>query len=304
MCRLQIVLVILALFFLPAGYLPAQSNPTGGGRLNLEALDNPLSTGTAPVGNSGGESPVPVATTDSSTAGGSNGNESRGESATIPHAATGKSQTLISLLLAGGWIGLVILLLSVIAGSLIVFLLATLQRSVIVPPRLRDEVMGLLQMGRVLQARDHCRQDISPYAKAVYVALLDADGPLAVAEENAENRIAQEMGAIYRKVDYLSVIGNIAPMLGLLGTVVGMVLAFGELATSDGLGRNLAQGIYFALVTTVEGLLVAIPSLVAYSLLNNRVAELSVYLTEQVDGTLRLLRRQGNLPPPPPQRGR
>ena len=62
-------------------------------------------------------------------------------------------------------------------------------------------------------------------------------------------------------------------MLGLLGTVLGMVSTFGELAVSDGSGRNLANGIYFALVTTVEGLIVAIPVLVARAWLNARIAD-------------------------------
>ena len=72
-------------------------------------------------------------------------------------------------------------------------------------------------------------------------------------------------------------------MLGLLGTVVGMVSTFGELAVADGSGRNLAGGIYFALVTTVDGLLVAIPVLVAHAVLNARGAARFAELVQRLD---------------------
>ncbi|MBO7679905.1 MAG: MotA/TolQ/ExbB proton channel family protein, partial [Thermoguttaceae bacterium] len=89
----------------------------------------------------------------------------------------------------------------------------------------------------------------------------------------------------------------------LLGTVLGMVAAFGELAASDGLGHfaNLAQGIYFALVTTVDGLLVAIPALALYSYFNHRVASFSAEAAELATEMFRPLKRhflsRGAVPP-------
>ena len=79
-----------------------------------------------------------------------------------------------------------------------------------------------------------------------------------------------------RRIEYLSVIGNIAPMVGLLGTVTGMIFAFQQVASTRGAAGagDLAEGIYQALVTTVCGLVVAIPALAIYAVCRNRVDSL------------------------------
>jgi biopolymer transport protein ExbB len=89
-------------------------------------------------------------------------------------------------------------------------------------------------------------------------------------------------------------------MLGLLGTVVGMVIAFQQMAESSGYGHaaDLAEGIYLALVTTVQGLLVAIPCLAAHSFFINRIASLiseTTFVVEQVLQPIKknLLRKRG-----------
>jgi biopolymer transport protein ExbB len=91
-----------------------------------------------------------------------------------------------------------------------------------------------------------------------------------------EDAAAQQAARLFRKIEYLSVIGNIAPMVGLLGTVTGMIFAFQQVADTQGAARaaQLAEGIYTALVTTVGGLLVAIPSLAAFAIFRNRVDQL------------------------------
>lgn len=103
-----------------------------------------------------------------------------------------------------------------------------------------------------------------------------------------EEEAAEQAGRLFRKIEYLSVLGNIAPMVGLLGTVIGMILAFREVANTQGAARagQLASGIYQALVTTVGGLLVAIPSLGAYAVFRNRVDGL---MAETVASTRHIL---------------
>ncbi|RMD82973.1 MAG: MotA/TolQ/ExbB proton channel family protein [Candidatus Dadabacteria bacterium] len=88
-----------------------------------------------------------------------------------------------------------------------------------------------------------------------------------------EDAADEPTGALLRRIEHLNMIGNIAPMLGLLGTVLGMVTSFNQISVSVG-GvdpRLLAKGIFQALVTTVMGLTVAIPSLYAFGLFRNRV---------------------------------
>ena len=88
-----------------------------------------------------------------------------------------------------------------------------------------------------------------------------------------EEALAEQSARMMRRIEYLSVIGNIAPMVGLLGTVTGMIFAFQRVAVTQGSAGagDLAEGIYQALVTTVGGLIVAIPSLGAFAIFRNRI---------------------------------
>ena len=215
---------------------------------------------------------------------------------TDPAASVKKTQKFTELVLAGGWVGAIIFLLSLIACTLVIHFLLVFRRSVLMPSDFQKEVTTLLESGRIRQAMEQCRREPSPFANALLAGLLNGESGMGAVERGVEDAVAEETATMYRKVEYLSVIGNIAPMLGLLGTVIGMVMAFGELAASDGLGRNLAQGIYFALVTTVEGLLVAIPALLAYALFNSRVAVLASELTHSLETAIRPLRKPA-IPP-------
>src|SRR5204862_5694787 len=88
--------------------------------------------------------------------------------------------------------------------------------------------------------------------------------------------MAEQSARLFRKLEFMSVIGNIAPMLGLLGTVTGMLFAFYEIAQQKGTAgaADLAVGIYQALVTTVVGLIIAIPSLGAFAFFRNRIDQI------------------------------
>jgi biopolymer transport protein ExbB len=138
----------------------------------------------------------------------------------------------------------------------------------------------------------------------------EVDGGWPEIEKGMEDAAAEQAARLFRKVEYLSVVGNIAPMVGLLGTVVGMLIAFKEVADTEGSAgaAQLAEGIYQALVTTVVGLIIAIPSLGAFAVLRNRVdqfvAEAS-YAALHALSPLKRARvaeppRKAAVPPPPP----
>ena len=127
-------------------------------------------------------------------------------------------------------------------------------------------------------------------------------------EKALEESLAEQAARLYRKVEYLSVIGSLAPMLGLLGTVTGMLMAFQEVATSQGKAgaADLAEGIYQALVTTVVGLIIAIPALGAFAVFRNRVDQLVAEAAYMVQHAFAPLKGRGGkvaanpAPPPPP----
>ncbi len=114
------------------------------------------------------------------------------------------------------------------------------------------------------EADQLCREKPSPLAFIVASGISEIEFGWPAVEKALEDTTAEQSARLYRKVEYLSVLGNIAPMLGLLGTVSGMILAFRQVALSQGTAGagELAQGIYSALVTTVAGLLIAIPAMV------------------------------------------
>jgi len=192
-----------------------------------------------------------------------------------------------SLIRASGLIGYLIILLSFVAVALMIEYALSIRRSMLMPPGFADEVLKLLAQGQAGAALQKCQNDSSALSQILYAGMSQYEFGWDAVEKSAEEATAEQASRMYRKVEYLNVIGNIAPMLGLLGTVVGMVIAFQQIADSAGYGRasELAGGIYLALVTTVEGLVVAIPCLAAHSFFGNRIATLiseTTFVAEQV----------------------
>ena len=188
----------------------------------------------------------------------------------------GGSHSFLDLVKAGGLIGVVIFLLSLWGGAEAIRLLFLLRRERMMPSVLIEAIGQASAAERFHTIPDICRNHPSFLASILLGGLRNATGGWPDTEKGMEETLESETARLSRKTEILALIGNIAPMLGLLGTVIGMVMTFGELAVSEGLGRfaNLAPGIYFALVTTVDGLLVAIPALALYAFFNHRIAAL------------------------------
>jgi biopolymer transport protein ExbB len=226
--------------------------------------------------------------------------------------ASDSPEGIWGILSAGGPVGVVIMLLSVAAVALVIEHVMTIRKPVLMRPGLGDEVRHLLAEGKVTPARQKCRAEPSFLAFVLEAGLAEAEGGWSAIEKAMEDAAADQSARLFRKIEYLSVIGNIAPMLGLLGTVIGMIFAFREVADTQGAARaaDLAEGIYLALVTTVEGLIVAIPSLAAFAVFRNRVDQLVAevaYVTQHVVAPLKRTRAAGKpkapLPPAPPPAG-
>lgn len=185
-----------------------------------------------------------------------------------------------AIVFSGGWVGvaivLTLLLLSLLAAYLIIEQVFTLRRDEVMPAGLADEVRLLLAQGKLPDAEAACRQRPSPLAFVLVSGLSELDFGWQAMEKSMEDAVAEQAAKLYRKIEYLSVIGNLAPMCGLLGTVTGMIMAFQQVAVTQGTAgaAQLAEGIYSALVTTVAGLVVAIPSLGAFAVFRNRVDQL------------------------------
>jgi len=226
-----------------------------------------------------------------------------------------ESNGFVAILFSGGVVGFAILLLllalSVTAAYLVFDHLMTIRRSELMPPGLDHTVRELLVQGRVAEAEKACREQPSFLSFVLLHALAEIEGGWSDMEKALEDATAEQAARLFRKIEYLSVIGNIAPMVGLLGTVTGMIFAFQSVASTQGAAGagDLAEGIYQALVTTVGGLIVAIPSLGAFAIFRSRVDQFvaeAAYLALHVFSPLKRRSSKRKMssavsPPPPPQ---
>lgn len=222
-------------------------------------------------------------------------------------AATRGSASIWSIIFSGGVIGVTIMLaligLSMAALYLVVDQFVALRRKDLLPPGLAEAVAQLVNAGRVREAEAACRQYPSILSNVLIAGLIEAEHGWSQVEKGAEEALQEASARLMRRIEYLNVIGNLAPMLGLLGTVTGMLFTFREVAATSGSANaaDLADGIYQALVTTVAGLIIAIPSLGAFAVLRNRVDQL---IAEIASATLNVLaplkRRVFRKPSPAP----
>jgi len=202
---------------------------------------------------------------------------------------------LWGLVEASGSIGFVIIGLSVAAMALAIEHLWSIRKGSLMPAGLAEQVREHLRTGQVNQALQQCQLRPSVLSEVLQAGLAELEGKWSTLEKAMEDVTAQQSARLMRKVEYLAVIANLAPMLGLLGTVVGLIVAFQQVASTGGraTAADLAEGIYLALVTTVEGLVVAIPCLGAYALFRNRVDELVAQTAYAAIGVFQPFKRGG-----------
>jgi len=179
------------------------------------------------------------------------------------------------LFVDGGTIGYVIVGMSLAMAAFVFEHLMSLRRSRLMPHGLAEEVYRLLMQGQLPAAEELCARRKSLLSYLLGAGLRDVPLGYAAVEKAMEDAASQQAARLHRKVEYLSIIGTLAPMLGLMGTVWGMILAFMEFERkANPQVSELAPGVYKALVTTLFGLIVAIPSMAMYAYFRSRVDEL------------------------------
>ena len=186
---------------------------------------------------------------------------------------------------SGGIMMIPIGIASLVAFSVLVERLISLRRKKIIPP---DFIEGLQRGlaasgGDPAQAIAYCRRDGSPVSNVFAAGLKRAAGPIEGVERQIQEAGQREVLKLRSHLRVLSVIAAVAPLMGLLGTILGMISAFETVATSaDALGKTelLAGGIYEAMITTAAGLVVAIPALIFYHWLLARVQRLVMDIDE------------------------
>ena len=179
---------------------------------------------------------------------------------------------------AGGLLVWVILLpLSLVTVSLIIQFFLLIRRQTILPPAVLTRTRRLLQENNLSSALAFLKKDASILAQTIHTGLTQRAQGLTAAETAIAEILEQNTTILLRKIEWLNIIGNVAPMVGLFGTVWGMINAFDGIVRAGGQPEpaELAGGISVALVTTWWGLVVAIPALAAYGFLRNRIDSLT-----------------------------
>lgn len=186
------------------------------------------------------------------------------------------------IVVAGGWLMIPIIACSIIALGIIVERLWALQKKRIAPKHLVAQVWHWEKNGQLDNERLRSLSSGSPLGKVLAVGLANRDSDREVMRDAIEEIGRHEVHALERYLNTLGTVAAISPLLGLLGTVFGMIQVFTNLS-AHGTGNvgNLAGGISQALITTAAGLVVAIPSLMFYRYFRGRVDELVVYIEQE-----------------------
>lgn len=185
--------------------------------------------------------------------------------------------TLARYLEYGGWVGWLIVVCSVVMVALIIEHSVSIRRDKLVPPETIDELDALLQEGQYQEAMNLCESEKNFVTNMVGAALAKMPHGFEEMRDAALNSAAGDYGKLKQKISYLNLLANVAPMLGLFGTVYGMVGAFGTIVNmgANVTPKHLAGGVQQALITTVDGLLVAIPCIIGGFIFTNKISAVS-----------------------------
>ena len=189
---------------------------------------------------------------------------------------------MLELVKAGGWLMVPILLCSVIAMAIVAERFWTLQRKRITPGNLVVQVWQWAKSGNLNDDRIRALRKSSPLGRILAAGLVNRDTSRAMMKESIEDVGRHVVHDLDRYLNTLGTIASITPLLGLLGTVIGMIKVFAVI-TTQGVGNPgiLAGGISEALITTAAGLTVAIPTLMFHRYFRGHVDELVVTMEQE-----------------------
>ncbi|MEM1111076.1 MAG: MotA/TolQ/ExbB proton channel family protein [Pseudomonadota bacterium] len=189
---------------------------------------------------------------------------------------------MLDLVLAGGWLMILILLCSVVAVAICLERLYTLNPKKISPPHLLATVWKELKGGDLDAGKLRKLRESSPLGQILAAGLGNAFHGRDAMKESIQEAASHVVHDLERYLNTLGTIAAVSPLLGLLGTVVGMIKVFAEImAQGTGNASALAGGISEALITTAAGLVVAIPALVMHRYFTGRIDAIVVDLEQE-----------------------
>lgn len=189
---------------------------------------------------------------------------------------------MLEIVQAGGWLMLPIIVCSIVAAAIIMERLWTFQQKRVLPQDLTAQAWQWVKADQLDPEHLQILHQSSPLGQVLAAGLANRDTSREIAKESIEDTGRHVVHELERYLNPLGTIAVVSPLLGLLGTVIGMVKVFAAI-TANGVGNPgiLAGGISEALITTAAGLTVAIPSLIGYRYLRGRVDSLVVHMEKE-----------------------
>jgi len=189
---------------------------------------------------------------------------------------------VFELLKAGGILMVPIVACSILALAIVLERAWTLRASRVAPPQSINELWRWIKKKELNGRKLKALQGSSPLGRVLAGGLINAKHGREVMKESIEHEASQVIHELERFLNPLGTIATITPLLGLLGTVIGMIKVFAEIQLAGvGNAGNLAGGISEALITTAAGLSVAIPALICHRYFIRRVDELVVNMEQE-----------------------
>lgn len=200
---------------------------------------------------------------------------------------------MVDIVKSGGWLMAPIILCGIITMGIILERFWTLRQKRVLPADLTAKVWGWVKRDALDQRQVQTLHQGSPLGQILAAGLINRDRERSIMKDSIEDTGRHVVHELERYLDTLGTIAAISPLLGLLGTVFGMIKAFAAI-TTHGVGNPtvLAGGIAEALITTAAGLAVAIPALIGYRYYRNRVDTLVVDMEKEAIKLVEALHRR------------
>ncbi|MDR0606659.1 MAG: MotA/TolQ/ExbB proton channel family protein [Bacteroidales bacterium] len=213
----------------------------------------------------------------------------------IPHE---EKLNILSLLFDSGsiWITIPLLIMSAVIIYIFVDRYIALNKAGKEDVNFMNNIRDFIHNNRLDSAIALCKATSTPIARMIEKGLSRLGKPLGDINETISNTGQMEVARLEKGIGSISTMASIAPMLGFLGTVVGMIIAFHDMASS---GNNLeindlASGIYTALITTVSGLVVGIVGYTCYNILVSKISKVVLLLEAKASDFMDLLHEPAN----------
>jgi len=216
--------------------------------------------------------------------------------ANVAQATTEQGMSFLELAVKGGWIMLVLAVLSVIAIYIFIDRFIAIRKASKEQASFMENIKNFIHSGKVEQALDACKMNPGTLSRMIEKGIMRIGRPLNDINAAVENVGKQEIAKLEKGLPVLASIAGGAPMLGFLGTVMGMIKAFYDMAHA---GNNLditllSNGIYLAMVTTVGGLIVGIVAYFAYNVLVSKIDSLVAMLEGRTTAFMDILNEPVN----------